>query len=224
MRRWISDTFKCLDIMILRDGAKFGEEFRKWESKVDVSEDLAKQVKAMGRQFVFQFMMNVRHRLQPYWRVILAMETINPCSPYKVSPDAWLGVIDLCKRVDMSDARACVKDLQAQHETGGEWSMAEVKACNANLLKFYHDRLVFDNKHNKLPDYPLANNFATLIISLHIASAIIESFFSKTRVFLTFRTVSIACGLQPQDQRTPERSPWFEQAIDIYIIYSILLD
>ena len=67
--------------MILRDGAKFGEEFRKWESKVDVSEDLAKQVKAMGRQFVFQFMMNVRHRLQPYWRVILAMETINPYSP-----------------------------------------------------------------------------------------------------------------------------------------------
>ena len=65
MRRWISDTFKCLDIMILRDGAKFGEEFRKWESKVDVSEDLAKQVKAMGRQFVFQFLMNVRHRLQP---------------------------------------------------------------------------------------------------------------------------------------------------------------
>ena len=41
--RWISDTFKCLDIMILRDGAKFGEEFQKWESRVDVTENLAKQ-------------------------------------------------------------------------------------------------------------------------------------------------------------------------------------
>ena len=59
--------------------------------------------------------------------------------------------------------------------------MVEVKACNANLLKFYHDRLTFDNEQNKLPDCPLANNFATLIFSLHIASAIIESFFNKTR-------------------------------------------
>ena len=34
---------------------------------------------------------------------------------------------------------------------------------------------------NKQPDYPFANNFATLIFSLHLASAIIESYFSKTK-------------------------------------------
>ena len=31
------------------------------------------------------------------------------------------------------------------------------------------------------PEYPLANDFATLVFSLHVASAIIETYFSRTK-------------------------------------------
>ena len=169
--------------MFLIEDAKFGAQFNKWKQRADVSAELAKEVQHMGLQFVFQFLTNVRHRVQPYWTLYLAMETVNPCSPWDVSPDAWLGVLDLCDRVGMNNerAKAVVKELKAQHLTAGGWCLAEVKACTYNLLKYYHDRLVVDKKLSKLPDFPLANKFATLVFSLHIASSVIESYFSKTR-------------------------------------------
>ena len=183
IRRWVADMFRTLDNLMLRDGAQFGEQFNKWKSRPDVTEGLVKQVQCMGRQFVYQFLMNARHRVQPYWRVLLAMETINPCSPYRVSPDAWLGVKDLCRRVGMDDAftRTVVRELKLQHVRSAEWSLAEVKECTNNLLKYYHDRLASDLRHNRMSDYPAANKFATLVFSLHVASAIIETFFSKTK-------------------------------------------
>ena len=97
----------------------------------------------------------------------------------------WLGAVNLCtgKRIGMSDARAktCVKDLQSQHESGGEWSMTEVRTCNVNLLTFYHDRLAFNNEYNKLSDYPLANNFCIFDIQSSHRVRHHQKFSNKTR-------------------------------------------
>ena len=183
VRRWISQCFVETNTMFLIPDAEFGPQFQKWRAQVDVSDDLIQQVKKMGRQFVWQFLSNARHRLQPYWSVILAMETIIPCAPHRQSPAAWRGVLDLCKRVGMDDehARKVVRDLKSQQSDAAYWSLAEVKACTNNLLRYYHDRLQADMEDNKQPDYPFANCFAALIFSLHLASAIIESYFSKTK-------------------------------------------
>ena len=111
------------------------------------------------------------------------LETVNPCSPYRVSPDAWTGVLDLCKRVGLDDdhAQRVCRELKDQHSRAGEWNMAEVKSCTNNLLKYYHDRLAADKSKSREPDFPLANTFATLVFSLHLASAVIETYFSKTK-------------------------------------------
>lgn len=71
--------------MFLIDDAQFGDNFNKWKQREDVSADLCQEVQRMGPQFVFQFLTNVRHRLQPYWTLILTLETIDPCSPREVS-------------------------------------------------------------------------------------------------------------------------------------------
>ena len=132
---------------------------------------------------MFQFLLNARHRLRPYWQIILAMETINPCAPYRASCQAWEGVRDLCTRVGMSpeEGVAVVRQLKIQKDRAGDWSLAQVKACTNNLLRFYHSRLASDKQVVRQPDFPLANKFATIIFSLHLASSIIETYFSKTR-------------------------------------------
>ena len=119
VRRWITVFFRETNEKFLENGGKFGKHFQKWQARDDVSDALADQVKNMGRTFVFHFLTNCRFRLQPYWQLLMAMETINPCAPYKLSPDAWTGVIDLCKRVGMTadQAGAVVRDLKSQHVT-----------------------------------------------------------------------------------------------------------
>ena len=46
-----------------------------------------------------------------------------------------------------------------------------------------------------MPDYPAANKFATLVFSLHVASAIIETFFSKTRYCKSIHRSSLSDDL-----------------------------
>lgn len=113
----------------------------------------------------------------------MAMETINPCAPYMLSPAAWDGVADLCRRVGMDADRdaTVVRELKEQHIGTSNWCLPEVKACTRNVLTWYHDRLAGDKEDKRQPNFPLANTFATLVFSLHIASAVIESYFSKTR-------------------------------------------
>jgi len=74
-----------------------------------------------------------------------------------------------------------VRQLKIQKDRAGDWSLAQVKACTNNLLRFYHSRLASDKQVVRQPDFPLANKFATIIFSLHLASSIIETYFSKTR-------------------------------------------
>ena len=63
VRFWFCEFFKTLNKMFLIDGVEFGLYFNKWRQREDVSEELSKEVQRMGRQFVFQFLMNVRHRM-----------------------------------------------------------------------------------------------------------------------------------------------------------------
>ena len=183
VRRWYRDLFHDLNYMFLQNNSTFGPSFQQWVMRDSVNEELADQVKAMGRHFVYNFLKNLRHRLTPYWKIFLAVETINPCGPHRTSPVAWEGVRDLCVRVGMTEskAEACVANLQKQKDDAGEWNLAETKACTSNLLRFYHDRLMSERDEGANPAYPLANDFATLVFSLHVASAIIETYFSRTK-------------------------------------------
>ena len=82
----------------------------------------------------------------------MAMETINPCAPHHLSPNAWIGVKDLVKRYLGDDINPddVVDELKKQHEEAGDWCIAEVKVCTTNLLRYYHDRLQLF-KENKQP-------------------------------------------------------------------------
>ena len=48
-------------------------------------------------------------------------------------------------------------------------------------MRYYHDRLAADKEEGKQPDHSFANMFAMLVFSLHVASSIIETYFSKTK-------------------------------------------
>ena len=71
------------------------------------------------------------------------------------------------------DARPLIK----RRETS-RWSMTEIRHCNKNLLSFYRDRLQEGPVESK---YSLVNDYAQLVFSLHMASATIETFFSKCK-------------------------------------------
>ena len=151
-----------------------------------MTDDLAAQIEAMGRQYVHNFLIDVKYRLRPYWTLILAAETINPCAPARLSPSAWEGVLDLCKRAGLNDgaSRQVVLDLKAQHNDTEDWCRSEVRICRSNLLKFYRDRLQNDERQSVEPKYPCANLFATIVFSLQFVSSCIETYFSKTRYTL----------------------------------------
>ena len=183
VRKWVCEFFRSTNAMFLVSDAPFGNCFKEWSDIWHPPAELEKQVRNMGRQFVFYFLQNMRHRLKPYWRLFLACETINPVAPYRTSPEAWVGVMDLCRRVGMSEhrSRACVRQLKMQKDQTGDWSLPEIKICSRNLLRYYHDRFASDEAAVKTPDFPIANTFATLVFSIHVASAVIETYFSKTK-------------------------------------------
>lgn len=58
--------------------------------------------------------------------------------------------------------------------------MSLVIECKRNLLHFYKQRSSSYTHSTDYP-YPNADNFAQLVFSIHVASAIIETFFSKTK-------------------------------------------
>ena len=182
VRKYISDMFRIMNRLFLSDEPTFGKHYAKWTNREDVSEDMRNQVKAMGRQFVFHFLTNMRYRFQPYWKVIMAMETINPCAPAHLSPKSWDGVRELVRRC-MTDVPVddVVDQLKRQQEMAADWSLGEIKACTKNLLRYYHDRLAACKQHSRAQEYPLADQFARLIFSLHVASSVIETYFSKTK-------------------------------------------
>ena len=183
IRGWVTIMFKDLHQMFLSPSPQYGPHFRKWLERADVNDTMADQVRAAGRSFVYHFLENLRFRYQPYWKLILAMETINPARPAKLIPcqSAWEGVHDLADRC-MKDVSPddVVANLQQQQDWGGGWSVPEVKAFTSNLLKFYHDRHMATKRDRLNNKFVLAERFARLVFSIHGSSSIVETYFSKT--------------------------------------------
>ena len=174
--------FKQLN-QFLGPAPNYGKHYLAWKRRDDVTPELAAQIESMGREYVHHFLTDVKYRLRPYWKLILAAETINPCGPARLSRSAWEGVADLCARAHMSVARTqqIIGDLKMQRAEAEDWCRAEVRECKTNLLKFYRDRLHSEMRQGLQPRHPFANQFATIIFCLHFVSSSIETYFSKTR-------------------------------------------
>ena len=126
------------------------------------------------------------------------MEIINPCPPMGSSGNlaAWEGVEDLVRRCMKDvDPKDVVEQLKEQQEHAEEWSVPEVNACTSNLLRYYHDRLQSYKDNNKPQQYPLADEYARLIFSLHVASSVIETYFSKTKFIKSLHRASLRDAL-----------------------------
>ena len=209
LRSWITNLFKELHQMFLSVNPRYGPHFQKWVERDDVSDRLADQVRAAGRSFVYHFLHNLRYRYQPYWKLILAMETINPVRPAKITPcaSAWEGVRDLVDRCMKVDAEDVVADLQKQQDWGSSWTVPEVKSFTSNLLKFYHDRHIAA-KRNKKNDYALASRFARLVFSIHGSSSIIETYFSKTNYIKSLHRASMRDSLASATMHLQQMRPY----------------
>ena len=215
VRQNVCTMFKYLNRTFLSDAPSYGEYFHKWVTRTDVSDDMADQVKAMGRAFVYNFLNNLRFRYQPYWTTIMAMETINPCAPHHLSPDAWIGVKDLVKRCLGDDINPddVVEELKRQHEEAGNWCLAEVKACTSNLLRYYHDRLQSCKENKQSSKYALADRFARLVFSMHVASAIIETYFSKTKYIKNLHRASMRDSLSTATLHVQQLRSYMEEDV-----------
>ena len=177
---WIIEFFDSVNEIFLGDTPTFGHHFNSWSAKHNSPEeaDMIAQIKAMGRSFLFTLLQKVRYRIQPYWKFLMGLELINPCSSYEISAGAWEGINELMVRVgwDQTQRNQAIKELKLQRRRSARWSFAQIKLCKANLLRFYKDRIT-DSVQRK---YPVVDLLACIVFSIHMASAIIETFFSKT--------------------------------------------
>ena len=178
---WINEMFDNINDRFLGPSPTFGEHFIQWSRDEGLNEDMVAQIKSMGRAFLSKFLHRVRFRLQPYWKLIMGAALANPVSSARVAPGAWDGAKDLMYRAgwDAERIRQTVLELKRQRRSANRWPMAQITAVCKNLLRFYKERL--DDVTNSIPLFPNANAFARLVFCLHVASAIIETFFSKTK-------------------------------------------
>ena len=111
----------------------------------------------------------------------MGLELVNPCSSYRVAAAAWEGIEDLMVRVgwDRKQRLQTIKELRLQRRKSARWSLAQIKICQSNLLGFYKARLA-DYNQPEDREYPMVDQLAQLVFSIHLASAIIETYFSKT--------------------------------------------
>ena len=179
VRHWISAMFRQLDHSFLSDEPSYGPYFQAWKERADATPELTNQIEVMGRRYVYYFLKDTKYRLRPYWKFILASETINPCAPATIAPSAWEGVQDLCRRASLSadKTRKVIDELKQQHDEAAEWNRAKDRFCKSNLLRFYRDRLETDGGTK----YGNANVFAQIVFSIYYVSSAIETYFSKTR-------------------------------------------
>ena len=198
IRSWTSMLFRELHQMFLSDSPRYGYHLKKWLLRDDVNDSMADQVRAMGRSFTYHFLTNLRLRYQPYWKLILAMEMINPNAPGRIieCPSAWEGVKDLVNRCMINvDPDDVVANLRKQLDEAAEWSVPVSRAVEANLLKFYHERhqAIVDNQTKN--EFVLAERFARLVFSIHVTSSIVETYFSKTRYIKNLHRSSLRDAL-----------------------------
>ena len=110
VRFWYSEFFRQMNVTFMGDdvdGPTWGKCWLEWISEYgDGQEELISAVKHQSRVLAFRIMKNVKFRIQPYWRLILASEYINPLMPTEMcSSSVKKGVMDMCSRVNMSVAR-----------------------------------------------------------------------------------------------------------------------
>ena len=178
---WIVEFFDSINTMFLDDTATFGHRFNEWMDCHDAPEHqgLVEQLKLMGRAFLHTLLQRVRYRIQPYWKCIMGLELVNPCSPHRISKYAWEGLRDLLKRAGFNGPQIieAMNGLKLQRRQAARWTMSQIKHCNRNVLAWYKEAQSADSSLEQSVGYEVAHQ---LVFSLHQASAIIETFFSKT--------------------------------------------
>jgi len=85
---------------------------------------------------------------------------------------------DLCIRAGMSEVKAAatVRELDKQRAAYSRASAASERRMYSNLLQFYGER-----KQAGVSRFPLCEEYAQIVFSIHVASAVIETYFSKTK-------------------------------------------
>ena len=73
--------------------------------------------------------------------------------------------------------RRCANSSCNDANTGAVLEQQAEARINSNLLKFYGERL----KENDRPPFPQADLFARMVFCLYVASAVIETYFSKRK-------------------------------------------
>ena len=108
----------------------------------------------------------------------MTCQMANPCSPRHMPQSARHAVKDLCLRAGMSDIKTSVvvEELDKQRSAYSRASAAQERRIHRNLLFFYAER-----KQAGPSRFPLCDEYAQLVFSIHIASAVIETYFSKTK-------------------------------------------
>ena len=188
VKEWFLQFFDEMNNLFLRDSKTFGRNYQEWKNRgndTDADEqELRKGIESMGRQFAHDFMTNVRYRIQPYWGLLMACELANPCSPKDIASEAWDAARDLMRRTDKftdAEIEATVKNLREQRQHHSRSSAAEEHRMKGNLLKFYHDRFRVALNSETNHDFVLCDEFFRLVTSLYISSAVVESYFSRTK-------------------------------------------
>ena len=176
---WIIEFFDSINTMFLEDTATFGHHFNAWMGRHDSPEyqGLIEQLKLMGHAFLHTFLKRVRYRIQPYWKFIMGLELVNPCAPHRISVSAWEGLKDLMKRAGFNRSQRieAINGLKLQRRQAARWMMPQINHCNRNVLAWYKEAQSANPLENAV-----VYDVAQLVFSLHAASAIIETFFSKT--------------------------------------------
>lgn len=114
----------------------------------------------------------------------MALELVNPCSPRSVSPNAWEGAKDLMRRAGFNDDKIddAITQLKRQRRKTSRWSAPEINICTKNCLNYYRQRRKESlGKVKTAQVWTDAEDYGRVVFSLHVASAIIETFFSKTK-------------------------------------------
>ena len=157
---------------------KLGGKLPAINEETDNLHEMEPQVQIRGRQFAFNLLTSLKRRLQPYWSLLLAFQLSNPLSPRQMPESCKVTAKDFCIRAGMSElkARAVVEQLDEQRGAYSRASAATERRIHRNLLFFYAER-----KQAGPSKYPLCDEYAQLVFSVHIASAVIETYFSKSK-------------------------------------------
>ena len=83
---------------------------------------------------------------------------------------------------DMSD----IKDVAVVEELGKQRSHIHVHGSASQERRIHRNLVFFYAEHKQAgpPRFPLCDEYAQLVFSIHIASAVIETYFSKTNKYI----------------------------------------